>query len=314
MTQTERLAGEPVEGYVTTEDGVRLFFQKLGSGPQTVLIPNGLYLLDDFKRLAAGRTLIFYDVRNRGRSDEVTDPAKLKDGIHHDVDDLEAARRHFGASRPAVIGHSYVGLTAALYAMEYPESAGRMVQIGPMQPSQARKYPAHLSFADETTREVFAQIAELQKERQALDPVAFCRKFWALLRVIYVVNPADAERIDWGRCELPNERNSMRYWGQYIFPSLAALELAPEEFAKARTPVLTVHGRKDRSAAYGGGREWAMLLPNARLVTVENAGHAPWVEAPDVVFGAIETFLDGAWPEAAERVTSLEPGDGPAGL
>ena len=44
------------------------------------------------------------------------------------------------------------------------------------------------------------------------DPEAACRTFWSVLRAIYVANPADAERIDWGRCELPNERNFMQYW------------------------------------------------------------------------------------------------------
>jgi hypothetical protein len=41
-------------------------------------------------------------------------------------------------------------------------------------------------------------------------------------------------------------------------------------------------------------------------VTVENAGHAPWIEAPELVFGSIKAFLHGAWPEAAEQVTSSE--------
>jgi hypothetical protein len=50
-----------------------------------------------------------------------------------------------------------------------------------------------------------------------------------------------------------------------------------------------------------------MILPDARLLTVENAAHVPWVEAPELVFGSIETFLDGAWPEGVEQVTSLEP-------
>jgi pimeloyl-ACP methyl ester carboxylesterase len=68
--------------------------------------------------------------------------------------------------------------------------------------------------------------------------------------------------------------------------------------------VLVLHGKMDRNAPYGSGREWASLLPNARLVTFEKAAHAPWIEAPDQVFGAIETFLGGAWPEAAELVAS----------
>jgi len=312
MPHSERDGVPPGEGYVTTDDGIRLYFQKLGSGPKTVIIPNGIYLLEDFKHLVAGHTLIFYDLRNRGRSDAVTDDFKLKNGIHNDVDDLEAVRRHFRVDQPGVIGHSYVGLAVALYAMRYPGHAGRVVQIGPIQPSQDRQYPAHLTNADDTLREVFAQLAELQKERQSLDPAAFCKKFWSILRVIYVADPADAGKIDWGRCDLPNERNFMRFWGQHIFPSILDLQIAPEEFAKAKMPVLIVHGTKDRSSPYGGGRDWAMLLPNARLLTVENTAHAPWLEAPEIVFDSIQTFLDGGWPQAARKVTSLDPADEPA--
>jgi hypothetical protein len=35
---------------------------------------------------------------------------------------------------------------------------------------------------------------------------------------------------------------------------------------------------------------------------VDKAAHAPWIEAPDLVFDAIETFLGGSWPAAAIRV------------
>jgi hypothetical protein len=41
-------------------------------------------------------------------------------------------------------------------------------------------------------------------------------------------------------------------------------------------------------------------------VTIEDAAHAPWIEAPERVFGAIGTFLDGSWPEGSEKVESLE--------
>lgn len=73
-----------------------------------------------------------------------------------------------------------------------------------------------------------------------------------------------------------------------------------------KAPVLIIHGRRDRQGPYGGVREWSMKLQDARLVTVDNAAHVPWIEAPENVFGAIETFLDGAWPEAAEVVKSLD--------
>jgi pimeloyl-ACP methyl ester carboxylesterase len=70
-------------------------------------------------------------------------------------------------------------------------------------------------------------------------------------------------------------------------------------------PVLIVHGTKDRSTPYGGGREWALTLPNARLLSVENTAHAPWIEAPDKVLDSIELFLNGNWPDQAETVAAL---------
>ncbi len=294
------------DGYITMPDGVRLCFQCIGSGPKPVLIPNGFYFLTDFQHLADGRTLIFYDVRNRGRSDEVSDPAKLARGIEQDVDDLDAVRRHFGIDKADVIGHSYIGLMVGLYAMKYAAHVRRVVLLGPAEQDAAKQYPAHLTGADAVFADVMAKIGQMMKEPQSGDPEEACKKFWSVLRVIYVADPKDAERINWGRCELANERNFRRYWIGQVLPSMQRLKLAPEDFVKATAPVLIVHGTKDRSAPYGGGRDWAMQLPNARLVTVENAAHAPWIEAPELVFSAINTFLDGAWPDGAEIVTSLE--------
>jgi pimeloyl-ACP methyl ester carboxylesterase len=137
----------------------------------------------------------------------------------------------------------------------------------------------------------------------------FCRAFWTILRPLYVANPADADRIRWDRCDLPNEVNFMAHWTASILPSLQALNLAPAEAAKAAMPVLIVHGRKDRSAPYGGAREWGLLLPDVRLITLEDVAHAPWIEAPTEVRGAVEQFLDGTWPSAAQPVRSLDPAD-----
>jgi proline iminopeptidase len=292
-----------IEGCITAEDGIRLFFQKLGSGPK-VVVPNGSYLLDDFKSLTDEHTLIAYDPRNRGRSDQSVNG----DGsIHRDVDDLEAVRRHFGIDQADLIGHSYIGLMVALYAMKYPAHVRRAIQIGPMEPIAGKQYPAHLTGDDGTLAKVFAKLGQLQKERvESDDPVEFCSKAWSVLGVLYVTDPADAGKIHWGRCELPNERNFMKHWSEKILPSIQGLQV-PEEVAKAKMPVLTIHGTRDRNAPYGGGREWALMLPDARLVTIDGAAHAPWIEAPARVFEAVRSFLAGRWPEGSEKVELLDP-------
>lgn len=297
------------DGHVAGADGVRLYYRQAGAGPKTLVIPNGMHLLDDFRPLAQQRTIVCYDLRNRGLSDAIGDDSKLTRGILNDVDDLEAVRQHFGIDGMDVRGHSYTATVAALHAMKYPLHIARAVLIGPMPPEADRKYPPPLSYVDSVLGDVFAKLAELERERQSLDGVDFCRKWWSVLRAIYVADPADADRIRWDRCELVNERNFMGYWMRHLLPSMHQLRLTADEFARAAAPMLVIHGMKDRSAAYGGGRDWAMRLPHARLLTIDNAGHAPWIEAPERVFGAIETFLDGEWPAAAARVTALDPAD-----
>ena len=39
------------QDYVTTEDGVRLYFEKLGSGPDAVVIPNAIHMFDSSQHL-----------------------------------------------------------------------------------------------------------------------------------------------------------------------------------------------------------------------------------------------------------------------
>jgi pimeloyl-ACP methyl ester carboxylesterase len=289
--------------YVTTTDGVRLFVRTLGrgAGATTLIVPNGLYFVDDVSFLAADRTVVVYDVRNRGRSDTVTDRSKLARGILQDVDDLDVVRRHAGADRADLLGHSYMGLVVAVHAMEYAAHIDRVVQIGPSPPRAATQYPPDLAFNDGTLAEVFSTIGQLQNEGLS-DPEERCRRFWSALRYLYVTDRKDVDRMAWGRCELPNERNFMQYFQGELMPSMQRLDLSPAEFARAAMPVLTIHGRKDRSAPYGGGRDWAAQLPNARLLTIDNGGHAPWIEAPEVVFGAVKTFLNGTWPDGAETV------------
>ena len=89
-------AQAPIEsGLIETAPGVSVYFERYGDGPRVVVIPNRLYM-PEFRRLArADRTLILYDMRNRGRSAPVADPAQIT--IAGDVEDVEALRLRFGA-------------------------------------------------------------------------------------------------------------------------------------------------------------------------------------------------------------------------
>src|SRR5579872_6960676 len=137
--------------------------------------------------------------------------------------------------------------------------------------------------------EVYAQIAKVKQAGPSReDPKEFGRKIWFLMRQLYVANPADADKITWSVDHLANEStlNVMKYYNEYLLPSMQSINLADADFSKVQVPVLAVHGTRDRQAPYGGGREWAMRWPNCRLVTIENAAHLPWIEAPETVLGS----------------------------
>jgi len=294
------------DGYVTTDDGLRLFYRRAGDSPEIVLFLNGVTSAEDFAPLAVGRSIIFIDPRNRGWSDAVSDPSQIERGIHHDVDDLDAFRRHFGVDRVDIIGFSYASVSAALYAMQHAAHTRRVVLLGAMAPDQRTQYAPSLSNVDDTLQQALAALGELMKEQSTLDPIEFCRRFWAVLNPIYVADPADVSKLTFARCDSPNERNFMPTWVGHILPSIQKLTLTEDDFARVTAPVLVIHGTKDRSGPYGAARDWARLLPNARLVTIDNAAHVPWIEAPDLVFGSLATFLAGEWPARAESIAALE--------
>ncbi len=103
---------QPGEGFVTADDGTKLFYKIEGSGPQVLVVVHGgpggslESVRPDFERLAKGRTVIYYDQRGNGRSDLVDDE---RVGIKHQVADLDAVRRHFKLERMALLGNSWGG-------------------------------------------------------------------------------------------------------------------------------------------------------------------------------------------------------------
>ncbi len=298
------------EGYATADDGVRLRFRRVGTAGPVVLVPGDLFLHDDLRALARGRTLVFYDTRNRGRSDAVADSTTLT--IEQDVRDLEAVRRHVGAERVSLVGFSYMGLLVAMYAAAHPARVERIVQIGPVPRRYGTEYPRGLTTAGEPAvpdSAAFAPIAELRHTGAFRDrPREYCEREWEVTRAALVGDPSRASRLR-SPCAMENEWpvNLWRHL-RHHFLSVQRAAFGDSALARVRAPVLVVHGTRDRNAPYGAGREWALQLPDARLLTVRGAAHAAWVDAPDAVLPAIDEFLSGRWPTAAERVTTLEGG------
>lgn len=64
-----------------------------------------------------------------------------------------------------------------------------------------------------------------------------------------------------------------------------------DDLADLRVPSLWLSGRRDRLVPQGAMPAAAALAPGARAVQIDQAGHAPFLGAPDQVADAVDGFL-----------------------
>jgi pimeloyl-ACP methyl ester carboxylesterase len=291
----------PETGYIDTAPGVSIYYERYGDGPNVVIVPGRLFM-PEFAQLArADRTLIQYDMRNRGASRPVADVSQLT--IIEDVADLEAVRRHFAAERASLVGYSYLGLMVALYATEHPDKVARLVQIGPVPRQFGTPYPADQTAGEETlspdgmaARRAWA--AARETATRASDPVALCRLQAAASNYWLVGNPANHTRVP-DPCRYENEHpfTAQRHLNA-SFADIQTRQFPKASFVSLTAPVLTIHGTLDRNAPYGSGLEWASTFADGRLVTVDGGAHQVWLDDPEVITD-VSDFFDGRWPERA---------------
>jgi pimeloyl-ACP methyl ester carboxylesterase len=277
-------------GGVPTPDRVLLSFKKMGNGPDTMLIPGSVFLSDDFKVFGDQHTMIFYDVRNRGRSSTVKNPNKLERGIVQDVADMETMRRFFKIQKFSTISHAYLSHVVASYAKKYPQYVEKVIMLSPLPPDMRKSYAV---FEDEKTKDFDTQMANLELRKDTLSDIAYCDLWWGLMREKSVVNEEAAIRTFSNICQYPNERpkTMMGAFSRYTLPSIENQPLTSADFENVTAPLLILHGDKDRIASLDGAKAWEKVWPNAKVEVMEGAGHVTWMDKQGLVFNAIRNFL-----------------------
>ncbi len=291
------------EGTITTPDGVKLYYRKIGRGPNVIIAPFDLLLFDSMKQFSDIATVITYDMRNRGRSSRAADMNTWS--MQQEVQDLETVRAHFKAETFVPVGFSYLGKMVMLYAAAHPERVRRIIQLGPLGNVhvQGGIGDSPIPAADAERLQKMTQEGALEKT-----PREYCVAQWTALRYMLVGDPKKAPRVAIDEmCALENE------WPvnvNKVFEKLLSGEprrLSEEEMKKIAMPVLVIHGTKDRNSPYENGRNWATQLPNARLITIEGAAHAMWLDDPVTTYAAMRAFLRGEWPLGSVNVKPEPP-------
>src|SRR6266566_410321 len=238
-------------------NGVRLYTRRVGHGPPVVVLHGGPgahhdYLLPQYDHLAeGGRTLLYYDQRGGGRSPV---PRDVPVGWREHVVDLEALRGHWELDRLTLIGYSWGGLLALLYALEHPDRIARLALVS--------SAPVTAAWRDEFDRRI-----------------AF-----ALSVAGYFRDPSRAREMTPFRL---TERTRQAVW-----ESLGTYDLRPrirQTFPNGTAPrALLLHGIYD-PMPLEAARETAALLSTGVIELA--TGHAPHVEATEDFERVLRGFL-----------------------
>ena len=271
--------------YVTTTDGVKLYFKDWGTGRPVVMMhgwPLSSDTFDDLSMALAdhGLRAISYDRRGFGRSQQPWD------GYDYDTlaDDLAAVLEHTGARDVTLLGFSMGGGEVARYLSRHGAANVKQAIL------IASIVPYMLKTADNphgTEQAVFDKIGAAIKDDRAKFWTSFFKDFYG---VGTAPHPVSAEVLEWSR-------------DQSMYASLKATLGCAKAFGttdlrpdlKAFTvPTLIIHGTDDKTVPIdASARAAAAGIPGSTLIEYEGAPHGLFASHKDRLIADVLQFVRG---------------------
>jgi proline iminopeptidase len=285
----------PRESGVTASTDIPLYWCTYGSqNAARLLVLHGGpgahhdYLLPQMLRLGDRYDLLFYDQRGGGRSK--TD-SRIPVTWRTQVEDLDRVIGEFSIDPLTVVGYSWGGLLAMLFAIE--SAAGRtehrpsrlvLIDPAPVSRELRRQFESEFNRRQEAPEIVGLREQLASSGLRERDTDAYRQRAFELSVAGYFFDPHAA-------VDLTPFRVVGRVQ-QSVWDSLGDFDLlAPGQLDSVKVPTLIVHGREDPIPL--ASSEAAAKALGADLVVLERCGHVPYVEQPDALFAAIYRFLDG---------------------
>ncbi|HKR10385.1 MAG TPA: alpha/beta hydrolase [Gemmatimonadaceae bacterium] len=245
----------------------QLYYESIGHGSQTIVVLHGGpglahdYLRPEWDRLAVSGRVIYYDQNGCGRSGRVPPY-----GWRSHVNDLDRLLRTLAPDKAVVLaGSSWGSLLALAYTYYHPERVEALILSGFPVGNRSSKAQASTSWVPPSKSRLDSVDLGLpvgpSKPRPPLEPRLQQRikEDCADVGVIISMSLADA-------------------------PWLRQLE-------KITVPALVIHGSNPDQEPGDGGPWLVRQLPNATLVTIQDAGHDPWLDQPNAFFRAANAFV-----------------------
>jgi 3-oxoadipate enol-lactonase len=257
-------------------NGARLFYEEMGSGPETVVFSHS-YLVDShhfslqMQSLRDRYRCVAFDHRGHGRS-EVTESGYEMENLYADavalIEALNCAPCHFvGLSTGG-----FIGMRIATRRPDLLKSLILMDTSADPEPEENLKQYKLLMF-------IVRWIGWWPVIGKVM-PLFFGKKFLS--------DPARQHEVrEWKARITSSNKKAMVKFGRGIFSRASVYE----ELPKIKVPTLMVVGEQDKPTPLTKARRIGEKIPGAKLVVIPHAGHLCTVDEPAAVTEAMEKFL-----------------------
>lgn len=249
----------------------------------------------------------YYDQRGCGKSTRPIDRFESQNmyenmtrlnqtlGLGAQIADIERIRQILGEDKLILVGHSWGGFLASLYAAEFPEHVAALVLISP---ANMLVMPS-----PEPESDLFASVRARLPESQLAEYDAFIKDYFDFNTLfthseaelvardtkfgeyyISVVDIQADEAIEQG------EPGGWMTWGVYV--SLGQRHDYRAALKQVAAPVLVLHGAEDLQSE-AASRLYSDTFPHAQFAVIENASHFAFQQQPKQFAKLVTDFLKG---------------------
>jgi proline iminopeptidase len=297
--------------YWEVEKGIKLHYFTVGSGENVLVVHGGpgqptLNPWPGLNALTDKYRFVYYDQRGSGKSTRPIDKfassnyyQNMKEldrtlGLGAQIADIERARRILGGQKLVIIGHSFGGFLAALYAAEFPQNVKALILVAPadvlVMPQEGRGFFAEIKdrlpeamkskFEDYLKRYLDYGNIFTKSEADLVSLNAdFATYYFAATKTPGVVPSGAADDKSGGGWMVHAMYFSMGRRHDYR-SALKAIDL----------PVLVIHAADDLQPEQVG-RMYVDAIPNAQMEVIGDAGHMIFIDQPEAFAAAIGKFL-----------------------